>query len=184
MEQIKDKNYYKILGIDRNATIREIKSAYRKLVMKYHPDVSRSRETEEMFKLINEAYNVLSNPKLRENYDKKLNLEVKVEDNIKHTVNSIMKTISNGVKVVVREIQKMLEEISADKTLEKLSNEELLQRVSFSDNEMVKIAALKIIKARKRRSTIPYLLEIMNTSENEKLKKHIQQTLRDLGHSI
>lgn len=180
----KSKNYYEILGVSQNATIKDIKSAYRKLVMKYHPDISRTKETEEIFKLINEAYTVLSNPKLRENYDKKLELELKPEENIKHTINKIVEGISKKVKVIVREINKMIEEISSDKTLEKLSNEELLQRLSFSDNEMVKIAALKIIKTRKKRSTIPYLLEIMGTSDNEKLKKQIQQTLKDLGYNI
>lgn len=184
MEKLKNKNYYELLEINRDATLREIKSAYRKLVMKYHPDVSRTKETEEMFKLINEAYTVLSNPKLRESYDKKLDLEVRPEENIRNTINKIVESISKNVKVVVREVQKMLEEISSDKTLDRLSNEELLQRINFSDNEMVKIAALKIIKNRKKRSTIPYLLEIMKTSKSEKLKNQIKQTLKELGYNI
>lgn len=64
------KDYYKILGINRNATDDEIKKAYRKLALKYHPDKNRSPGAEEKFKEIAEAYEVLSDSKKREVYDK------------------------------------------------------------------------------------------------------------------
>lgn len=64
------KDYYKILGISRNATDDEIKKAYRKLALKYHPDKNRSAGAEEKFKEIAEAYEVLSDAKKREVYDK------------------------------------------------------------------------------------------------------------------
>lgn len=64
------KDYYKILGIDRNATDDEIKKAYRKLALKYHPDKNRSAGAEEKFKEIAEAYEVLSDLKKRDVYDK------------------------------------------------------------------------------------------------------------------
>ena len=64
-------DYYQILGVNRNATPREIKRAYRKLAIKYHPDRNRGKKkTEERFKLINEAHQVLSDPKKRALYDK------------------------------------------------------------------------------------------------------------------
>jgi len=64
------KDYYNILGINRNATDKEIKQAYRKLARKYHPDVNPgSKEAEEKFKEINEAYEVLSDPEKRKKYD-------------------------------------------------------------------------------------------------------------------
>ncbi len=64
------KDYYKILGIDKNASEDEIKKAYRKLARKYHPDVNPdNKEAERKFKEINEANEVLSDPKKRKKYD-------------------------------------------------------------------------------------------------------------------
>jgi DnaJ-class molecular chaperone len=63
------KDYYRILGIDRKADARAVKSAYRKLARKYHPDVAKGKENEERFKEATEAYEVLSDPDKRHRYD-------------------------------------------------------------------------------------------------------------------
>lgn len=64
------KDYYKILGVDRNAPEKEIKSAYRKLARKYHPDVNPGdKAAEEKFKEVSEAYEVLSDKDKRSRYD-------------------------------------------------------------------------------------------------------------------
>ncbi len=64
------KDYYKVLGVERDASQEVIKKTYRKLAMKYHPDQNRgNKQAEEKFKDINEAYEVLSDPKKRERYD-------------------------------------------------------------------------------------------------------------------
>jgi curved DNA-binding protein len=63
------KDYYEILGLKRDASNAEIKSAYRKLARKFHPDVNKTKDAESKFKDINEAYEVLSDKQKRERYD-------------------------------------------------------------------------------------------------------------------
>lgn len=63
------RDYYEILGIPRNVSDKELKSAYRKLALEWHPDRNKSTEAEKKFKEINEAYEVLSNPQKRQAYD-------------------------------------------------------------------------------------------------------------------
>ncbi len=62
-------DYYEILGISKNANLDQIKSAYRELALKFHPDRNSSKDAEEKFKEINEAYAVLSDPEKRKQYD-------------------------------------------------------------------------------------------------------------------
>lgn len=65
------RDYYDILGVDRNATESDIKRAYRRLARKYHPDLNKDnpKEAEEKFKAVNEAYHVLSDADKRAQYD-------------------------------------------------------------------------------------------------------------------
>lgn len=63
------KDYYKILGLHKAATDDEIKKAYRKLALKYHPDKNKGSNAEEKFKEVAEAYEVLSDKKKRKIYD-------------------------------------------------------------------------------------------------------------------
>lgn len=63
------RDYYEILSVDKKATKAQIKSAYRKMALKYHPDKNKAKDAEEKFKEINEAYQVLSDDKKRQSYD-------------------------------------------------------------------------------------------------------------------
>src|SRR5262245_56022773 len=64
------KDYYQVLGVDKKASQDDIKKAFRKLAVKYHPDKNAGdKEAENKFKLINEANEVLSDPEKRKKYD-------------------------------------------------------------------------------------------------------------------
>lgn len=64
-----EKDYYSILGVSKNASAEELKSAYKKMAKKWHPDVNKSPEATEKFKEVNEAYSILSDANKRAQYD-------------------------------------------------------------------------------------------------------------------
>ncbi len=67
--EMDQRDYYEILGVDRSASDRQIKSAYRRLARKYHPDVNKSPDAEGKFKEATAAYEVLADPEKRKMYD-------------------------------------------------------------------------------------------------------------------
>ena len=67
-----DKDYYKIMGVNTDASFQDIKTAYRKLARKYHPDISKEPNAEELFKEMGEAYETLKDPVKRAEYDRYL----------------------------------------------------------------------------------------------------------------
>ena len=62
-------DHYEVLGVSRDASPEDIKKAYRKLARQLHPDVNNADDAEEKFKLVSHAYDVLSDPEQRANYD-------------------------------------------------------------------------------------------------------------------
>lgn len=64
-----NRDFYQILGLSRSADVKEIKSAYRQLAKKFHPDANPGVDTTEKFQEINRAYEILSNPELKQKYD-------------------------------------------------------------------------------------------------------------------
>ena len=64
------RDYYNVLGVDRNASAADIKKAFRKRAFEHHPDRNKDHGAEENFKEVNEAYEVLSDPEKRAVYDR------------------------------------------------------------------------------------------------------------------
>ena len=64
------RDYYEVLGVNRNSTPSEIMKAFRRMARKYHPDVNKAPEAEEKFKEINEAHDVLSDEQKKAAYDR------------------------------------------------------------------------------------------------------------------
>src|SRR5688572_7530980 len=64
------RDYYEVLGVERNANEDEVRRAYRRLARQYHPDVNKDTGSDSRFKEINEAYEVLSDVEKRRNYDR------------------------------------------------------------------------------------------------------------------
>lgn len=75
------KDYYKELEIDRNATTAEVRAAYRRLALVWHPDRNKAKEAEEKFKLIKKAYDVLSDQIRRREYDQERKSNLVEEQN-------------------------------------------------------------------------------------------------------
>jgi len=73
---MQERDYYAILGISRDASKDEIKNAYRKLALRYHPDRNKSLTSGEKFKEISEAYAILSDDEKKEQYDQYLHSEI------------------------------------------------------------------------------------------------------------
>jgi DnaJ-class molecular chaperone len=94
------KDYYKILELNKNATTEEIKRSYRKLALKYHPDKNNGEEIR--FKEITEAYEILSDPKKKQAYDNpqprfnmmSMNME-NMNNGVPHNINNILQQMHN-----------------------------------------------------------------------------------------
>jgi curved DNA-binding protein CbpA len=130
-------DYYKVLGVVRSATAEEIKSAFRKLAMEYHPDVTKLPDGEDRFKEVNEAYSVLSDVNKRAGYDRSFpsrNVEGGRNNNRREPVNDFSSVV-NGPNPFVDTIHN--NPYSSQKTLKEL-------KIPFIEARLLEAARLVV----------------------------------------
>jgi len=124
------KKYYQILEVSKTVTSKDIKNAYRKLVLKWHPDKNpnNKEEAEKKFKEIGEAYGVLSNEELRKRYDAG-------ETSFSENYNDIFSECEEVINRCQEEIRTYEEEIRKEK-----ERMEILKELIESHEERIKIS--------------------------------------------
>ncbi len=159
-------DYYKTLGISREASIIDIKKIYRKLVLKYHPDINTENDAEDKFKQIVEAFNVLSNPYKRAEYDEKnvVSHFPAVKKYSTKRFNAVRKIITELPEIFYKAVLKIRTIVSHpkpdtdddrvffcndDEHAKKVQPEELSDKFYNSENKYVRMHALKCLIAKK-----------------------------------
>jgi len=136
-----NKDYYEILGVDKDAPREEIRKAYLHLAKIHHPDVSSSLESEDKFKSINEAYSILYNEKERKAYEKRIKEDVKWKKEFKEELDNI--------DVFVKYVRLMKEFKSRRKNLFDVFIKDV-----FSRYVIVKISKIDLERMRFKRGSI------------------------------
>ncbi len=172
-------NYYKILDITHKASIDDIKKSYRKMVLKYHPDLNKNPIAVRKLHDVIKAYKTLSDPEKRSEYDKNIrNFKVysgfpdlkkdnnhtkkknkPAEKSEENKQNNLFSKIKIGFKIfrskIVNKFNKPTELILADKKLLKIPIDELKERFYTSENKYVRCEALKAIAVILKKKAFP-----------------------------
>lgn len=184
-------NYYDILNVEEDASSTQIKKAYKKLVLKYHPDVIKDTDNSEKFKEITKAYNVLKDEELRNEYNQHLKKNEgffpkidfqycfhefkRKKDEILNLFKIFFKNISGKNNELNINYQDNIDlfsynGINAQEEVIKMTIDELEERLLFSDNTYVRINAAVALGYKKERKTF-YSLEKIINDHSEEVKK-------------
>lgn len=129
-------NYYDILNINKNASQDEIKKAYYKLALKYHPDKNKDEDSEEKFKEISQAYEVLSDENKRKAYDNN-NLNINIFGNANDIFNRVFQ--QQNFSVNINNIFSGFNNINASQTIKSV-------QTIIKDGKQITIEKTTIIK--------------------------------------
>ncbi|OHD24514.1 MAG: hypothetical protein A2Y34_03530 [Spirochaetes bacterium GWC1_27_15] len=170
-------NYYDILQIEKTATDGEVKKAYKKMVLKFHPDVNKEKDTNQEFKEILKAYSILKDTHSRKQYDeelqknntflKKINFKYGYQKIIGQTNKIIKKfqiffnNIYSQNTEEVNFIESPYDGINISKDILYLSNEELERRLLYSNNIYVKIHSALALGIKKNKSSLNIIEKVL-----------------------
>jgi hypothetical protein len=176
------KTYYEILGVKPDASNRTIKTAYRKLIKQFHPDINKTGG--KFFAEISSAYSALIDPDKRAEYDEKLRSREKKKAarefkfrEFRAWLASVPVLRTVFVSKRVSSPKKPKPEI--DKSVLALPPEELLQRVMYSTNVYVQTNAVRALFAKKKAYIISDLLRLLYSNIPETVKREIINGIKD-----
>ncbi len=171
------KTYYDILGVPRSANIKTIRSSYRNLVKKYHPDVVKDEKVKErlFFEDITAAYNTLIHPDKRKNYDLKLDGMTGVAAVLAFPFREFRNWISSFTlyKMIFSGKQVSKPTLAEDPIVQSLSVDELLQRIIYSKNRLLQIHSVRALLSKESHYAFHDLLRLLYTGINEEIKVEI-----------
>jgi curved DNA-binding protein CbpA len=173
------KNYYDILGISRDANAKAIKSSYRSLVKKYHPDVVKGNKLKgaKYFEEVTAAYNTLMHSEKRKAYDLKIDgtpasaVFIFPFRELKNWLSSfpIYKMIFSDKQVAKTAGEPMIRDLPV---------EELLQRIVYSKNSLLRIHSVRAVQKKESRYATHDLLRLLYTGINDDVKVEIIRGLK------
>lgn len=175
------KNYYKVLGINEQATLDEIKKAYKQLAILYHPDKNKDSSAIQMFKDISDAYQVLSNSNKKDEYDNSLRFKNTTEFNNFGFVNQDPLKVFTEVFSFMNEMNNMFSIV--DTMLLQMQNVPISIHIIDLTNQQVRRPKIKIEDVTNKPNKKQLLLENKITNpvhiiDDKELDTIIANTLR------
>jgi curved DNA-binding protein CbpA len=182
-------DFYKILGITKNFTEEELKKSYRKLVLKYHPDVNKTSDGNEMFKLVLKAYTTLKDKKLRKAYDfdkfyNKISFKyaykkfVEKKDEVFTKIKIVFKNVSEEKKIDLKD--DIFDSINIPKEIFNMKNSELEERLLYSNNYYVRLISALALGYKKAEKSYASL-EKRILDENLDVRKAVIWAIGNIG---
>lgn len=173
----KQMDFYEILCVPRDATLSQIKKSYKHLVLKFHPDVNKEKNSSEVFKKISKAYIVLKNNNLRKEYNKfiddgsNFNRIVNFKYYFKKVFNAT-NNIANNFKLLFKniggqriqdfdyknELNLSFGDVNLSREIIALSDDELNERIKYSQNKFVRLNAVLALGYKKSKKSY-FILE-------------------------